>query len=253
MAGHTLLPIACTAAGVTLDERATNLDSNVKCSGGIIYETGETLQYPPHTPDKAQRISGDGTCPYASLNWSRTWNSETFLSQTCEIPGLEHRAMLGAKQFYSIMMEYLAETIVVYVLEARYVNVKSFGGVGGTMKPYCTVNLRYISGKRTKAHKTRAQARSSNPQFMEVFTFGATEDLRDAVGIEVELKDAIGNEKIGSVWVPLDDVERSPTRAINDWFRVCTGKSTTEAVVSTGSVPEVRLHVEYETGGEPYA
>ena len=66
MAGHTLLPIACTAAGVTLDERATNLDSNVKCSGGIIYETGETLQYPPHTPDKI---------PY-HLKKSETWDGK---------------------------------------------------------------------------------------------------------------------------------------------------------------------------------
>ena len=49
--------------------------------------------------------------------------------------------VLGNRDFYKIMMEYLSETIVVYVLEAK--NLPKMDRITGSVDSFCEVHMRY--------------------------------------------------------------------------------------------------------------
>ena len=61
------------------------------------------------------RTSGDGTVPYQSLRYSKTWDSPSFSSQCVELSGKEHehREILASKKFHNVLTEYLTETVVI--------------------------------------------------------------------------------------------------------------------------------------------
>ena len=49
--------------------------------------------------------------------------------------------VLGNRDFYKIMMEYLSETIVVYVLEPK--NLPKIDRITGSVDSFCEVHMRY--------------------------------------------------------------------------------------------------------------
>jgi hypothetical protein len=160
--------------GIELDPTADHLgDQNYKLKDGELFETKHTLQRLPDNPDKTVRTSGDGTVPYQSLRFSKTWDSPSFLSQVVELTGKEHehREILASKQFHNVLTGYLTETVVVYIVEAR--DLQPFD-VGGASDPYCELYARGPTVKRTLATRkvTKTVFASLQPTFNERFEFG---------------------------------------------------------------------------------
>ena len=76
--------------GIELDPDADNLgDKNHRLKDGILYETADTLQRLPDDPDTTVRRCGDGTVPYQSLRFTKSWDAPRFLSQVVEMTSEE--------------------------------------------------------------------------------------------------------------------------------------------------------------------
>lgn len=67
--------------GLELDSDAHLIDKNFKIEKGIIFETPKSPQVSQSVGEDAVRRSGDGTVPYQSLRYSKSWNSNKCLSQ----------------------------------------------------------------------------------------------------------------------------------------------------------------------------
>jgi hypothetical protein len=145
--GMELKSRGLNSLGLEFDTDATLGDQNYKLKGGCIFETENTLQHLPDNLDTSVRTSGDGTVPYQSLRFPQTWNSPTFLSQTVEMPkgnDFEHRQILANSKFHDCLVEYLTETVVVYVLEAKDICPMDGSGETASSDPYCRV---WMEGK----------------------------------------------------------------------------------------------------------
>jgi len=73
----------------------------------MAFETPLTTQTRIDTGEKVQ-ICGDGTVPYASLNYCAKWKDQMDLSIK-EIPGIRHRDILDDIRFHEIVLDYLCE------------------------------------------------------------------------------------------------------------------------------------------------
>ena len=78
--------------------------SNFKCEGGIAYETKKTRQ----NSLKGQKRGGDGTVPYPSMAYCKTWK-ETINVKVAEIEGADHREILKNKTFLQLVLEYVSQ------------------------------------------------------------------------------------------------------------------------------------------------
>lgn len=74
---------------------------NLKCEGGVGYETKETKQ----NVLKGKQRSGDGTVPYASLAYCKKWSKEIDV-KVAEIDGAEHREILKNKTMWQLVLEH---------------------------------------------------------------------------------------------------------------------------------------------------
>lgn len=74
---------------------------------GIGYETPDTLQ-----PTVNRSTCGDGTVPYASLQYARNWEKELNANgkelHMIEVEGAEHREMLNSDVVFGIVMDFLS-------------------------------------------------------------------------------------------------------------------------------------------------
>eukprot|EP01043_Picozoa_sp_COSAG02_P086889 COSAG02_NODE_24267_length_693_cov_1.267677_2_plen_166_part_01 len=128
-----------SSCGVELDSTASMSNLNFKVKSGVIFETGTTQ----HTIDETEiRASGDGTVPYKSLRYSEQWDSPTCRSEIVEIDKSEHREILADSRFHTVLLEYLSETLVCYVLEGTGLTLPS----GRPPSSYVVGTLRYADG-----------------------------------------------------------------------------------------------------------
>ena len=158
-----------SSCGVELDSTASMSDQNFKVKSGVIYETKTTRQ----TVDGSEiRASGDGTVPYYSLRYSKQWDGPTCRSEICEIDDSEHREILADSRFHNVLLEYLSETLVCYVLEAKDLSLAN-GGQRHAPNPYVVGTLQYQNGASSEPQKSKTFHRQPQPQFKKVMTFGA--------------------------------------------------------------------------------
>jgi hypothetical protein len=207
---------------VELDGDAKIRDKNFDIDGGIVYETPNTKQQLVDAPEETVRRSGDGTVPYQSLRYSKSWESETCLSQVVEVPGAEHRDILNDQRLHTILSEYLAQTVSIYVLEAadlpamdslasiaaaRALEAEHGHPSGGACDPYVRVVL---VSEEPRFSKTKVVHQSLNPIWNEAFTFGGLNNLHGATGILLEVWDwdrGVSNDDyIGQVCTCLSSV-----------------------------------------------
>ena len=246
-------------------------DNNYVCKGGIIFETKDTDQTPAQERVIAHDrtiASGDGTCPYASMRHSLSWDGKQGMrSEVVELPGQEHREILASPVFHQTMCDYLCETLVVYVVAARNLPVMDFSG---SSDPWCEIQLHYSYTGTVATRRTKTHYRNLNPDFQEIFTFGVTENLESASFLSFEVFDADAggarNEHIGVVEVPFSLInEESPVRAVQGWFQLSNrpGYGSSKASSSrpqsmldesppSESRGEILLHCELESSGQSY-
>ena len=277
-------PKSCSIAlDASLDKKFR--DRNYVCKGGIVYETRNTDQSPAlgHQHDRVH-ASGDGTCPYISMHHSLTWHGEdvsggrqdeprVMHSEIVELPGVEHRDILADRGFHERAGEYLCETLVVYVVEARHLRIMD--KFARSSDPWCEVKLHFNDGGRraprvAASQRTKTHTRNLNPDFEEAFVFGVSESLEHADFISLEVFDAdaggLRNEHIGVVEIRLDDINRAqdedgkPTRAVHGWFRLQnrpgypsdTAGSSGGRRRSSDDCGEIFVHCELESSGQSF-
>jgi CRP-like cAMP-binding protein len=234
--------------GVELDPTADHLgDMNYKMKDGLLYETKHALQHLPDAPDQVLRNSGDGTVPYQSLRYSQTWDSPTFLSQTIELEGSkhEHREILASREFHNCLTEYLTDTVAVYIIEAK--DLKSMDA-NGLSDPYCAMYAVGPTIKRSKEkRKTAVFSKTLNPVFNERHVFGTEFDLGNIESIVIDVMDhdhASKDDLIGRVTIDINDLELSPTKALNGWCPLRNPRT------GKGGLGVLRIHAELEGAGQ---
>ena len=130
----------------------------------------------------------------------QTWDSPEFLSQSVELPGaaFEHRQILASKKFHDTLVEYLTDSVAVYVLEAK--GLKSMDS-GGTSDPFCECWMENrLTGRKTTKRATKTLLKDINPVYNERFAFGiesSIEDL-DTLVFQIWDHDTLGNDLIGT-------------------------------------------------------
>jgi hypothetical protein len=117
-----------------------------------VFETEATPQRSIDAPEEVVRRSGDGTVPYQSLRYSRSWASAGCLSQAVELPGAEHRAILADARLHAALSDYLGPTVSVYVLEAAALPAMD---ASGSSDPYVEVRLAAPAAPAQRARRTR--------------------------------------------------------------------------------------------------
>eukprot|EP01117_Protostelium_nocturnum_P005470 TRINITY_DN1982_c0_g1_i2.p1 TRINITY_DN1982_c0_g1~~TRINITY_DN1982_c0_g1_i2.p1 ORF type:complete len:688 (+),score=150.35 TRINITY_DN1982_c0_g1_i2:214-2064(+) len=95
----------------SLDHQLTKHQKGLEIRGGIAYETKDTPQI---RFENGAQGSGDGTVPFASLNFPKKWREERKFSRPLgteieihEIEGGEHRKILNDKDFLRILKDIL--------------------------------------------------------------------------------------------------------------------------------------------------
>ena len=234
--------------GVELDPTADNLgDMNFGLKDGLLYETKHKLQRRPDEPDTTVRNSGDGTVPYQSLRFSSTWDSPTFQSQTVELTGKEHehREILSSKTFHNTLTEYLMETVVIYIIEAKDLKPMDKNGLAD---PYCTL---YAVGPKIKRSKdrrdTKTVQKTLQPFWNERHVFGTEFDLANIESIVMDIYDQdnlSAHDLIGRVVLDLSDIESSSTRAVHGWCPL------RDPVTGKGGLGVIHIHAELEGAGQ---
>lgn len=278
MNGVELMPSGPkSSCGVELDRTASMSDLNFKVKSGVIFETKTTRR---NIEDVEIPASGDGTVPYMSLRYSKEWDSPICRSEIVEIDNSEHREILADSRFHNVLLEYLSETLVCYVLEGRGFTLSK----GRPANPYVVGTLQYAGGLSSVPQKTESFHRQPRPLFKTVMCFGAgTEHLggpaaacslegpdqdgpaqgtvpgatesdtrgsHPAIGVQFQVFSArqrpLHDEMLGVVYVALEEVLASPTRAIQAWYTVLESNEQ-----GSGRM-KLRLHVELEESGQSY-
>jgi Ca2+-dependent lipid-binding protein len=96
----------------------------------------------------------------------QTWDSPDFLSQSVELPGaeFEHRQILASTKFHDILVEYLTDSVAVYVIEAT--GLKSMDS-GGTSDPFCEVWMESrATARKTATQVTKTMIKDVNPVYL---------------------------------------------------------------------------------------
>lgn len=277
-----------SSCGVELDRHASMSDLNFKVKSGVIFETGTTRQI---VNDTHIRASGDGTVPYTSLRYSEQWDSPTCRSEIVEIERSEHREILADSRFHAVLLEYLSETLVCYVLEGRDLTLPK----GRAPSSYVVGTLCYAGGLSSEHQKTEIFQRQSQPLYKKVMVFGAgrahlggrvgswskgsgmnegyersdrqglaaqtpggaandsvggNSSSHPAVGVQFQVYSSrskpLADEHLGTVYVALEDILTSPTRAVQAWYTLV------EPSDRGGRAMKLRLHLELEEPGQSY-
>ena len=247
-----------SSCGVELDSTATLPNQNFKVKSGVIYETKFTRH---NMDDKAEILaSGDGTVPYASLRYSKEWAGPTFKSEIFEIDQSEHREILADNRFHKVLLEYLSETLVCYVLEGRGLSLPG----KAHSNPFVVASLQYPNSM-SEPQKTQVFQRQPAPQFKEAFCFGVGKEHLGglaaagalsascaAIGIQLQVFSSrtrpVHSECFGSVFVSLQDVLSSPTKAVQGWYTLVDSESGKTS--ASGGI--LRLHIELEDPGQSF-
>jgi Lecithin:cholesterol acyltransferase len=86
-----------------LDTQAHVIDeeSGYITKGGKLLETANTVQ-----PD-GEKVSGDGTVPYWSMQHVKTWNSKDCIVTVDTLDGAPHREILADSRFHDLLISYV--------------------------------------------------------------------------------------------------------------------------------------------------
>jgi hypothetical protein len=152
---------------------------------------------------------------------------------------------LASKQFHHCLTEYLTDTVVVYIIEAKDLPPMDANGLSD---PYCFMYAVGPGIKRSaEKRKTATFSKTLNPVFNERHVFGTETDLQDIQHIVIDVYDAdnvSAHDLLGRVVLELSEIDRSPTKAVHGW---CPLRSPKTGEAGLGAL---LIHAEFEGAGQ---